>query len=959
MPHSGEDTVVQTDRAFVGRNETLQRFLHAVAAPPAVLFVAGEAGSGKTRLINEWRRQAGGTVLAAACPPIRPPLPLAAVTGLLLSAEPHLPPASALNPLLGALRPLLPELAERMPPDLPGLADPAEERHRLLRAIRALLGSLGRVTLVVEDLQWIDPDSRDLLSLLLSAPLPEVCLVLSYRPEELAVPGLPLGVAAAYAPQMRSATVRVHPLQAEEVRQLVRQVRRQTGANPDVPADFTARLTTVTGGVPRVIEDVLEQLRLPGEDPDGNGFGRFAPPARLRELTNARVAALSTAGRRIAEAAAVLDEPVGEELLAEVSGMDAGEGRDALVEVLAGAVLAEAEDGRYGYRIPLAARAVYEVMPGPWRRELHSRAAAALAHGNAAPQLARLAHHHRRSGQHKAWMRHAEAAAERYIADGDNEAAIATLEEVLADQTVPRNVRTRLTIRLAQTAEVGRRSDQTVALLRRIIADDRLPVAARGELRLKLGLVLMNQAGEYAEGAAEVEQAVDELHERPALAARAMAVLSWPVLHFSSFSNDLGWLERAEEAAAACDDAAIKMAVLANRATLLMNCGDPAAWTVAQRLTTEGGSNLAVRQQVARGLQNLADATILLGRHRAAEDFLRQATDLAAQVGASVTSTTARCTMLRLDWSMGRWTGLADRATEFIGPDGPTTEVEGHLVTGLLAMARGDWDTAEASLAAAGVAAPHTSTVPVVAAASGAYIRVLAARGQLDEAVAETRRAVARVRAKGIWNWAAELAPYAVHVLGQAGLTGEARGLAEEFAAGMRGLESPLAEASLELCRGHLLAAEDRHAEAVDHFTGAAKAFAAQPRPYEAAQAEEGRARSELALRPGDADALAALAAAGAVFTGLGAGWDAARCQHTLREHGVVARGGRPGYGGGLTPREREVARLAAQGRTNREIAQMLFLSPRTVEQHVARSLHKLGVHSRAELAGVELDLPG
>ncbi len=954
MPDNGEDTGVQTDRAFVGRNETLQRFLRAVAEPPAVLFVAGEAGSGKTRLINEWRRQAAVTVLAAACPPIRPPLPLAAATGLLLCAEPHLAPASTLNPLLGALRPLLPELADRMPPDLPSLADPAEDRHRMLRAIRALLGSLGRVTLVVEDLQWIDPDSRDLLSLLLSAPLPEVCLVLSYRPEELAVSGLPLGVAAAYAPQMRSDTVRVHPLQADDVRRLVRQVRRQ-----DPPADFTARLTAVTGGVPRVIEDVLEQLRVPGEDPDGFGGGRFAPPARLRELTNARVAALSTAGRRIAEAAAVLDEPVAEELLAEVSGMDAGEGRDALVEVLTGAVLAEAEDGRYGYRIPLAARAVYEVMPGPWRRELHSRAAVALAHGNAAPQLARLAHHHRRSGQHKAWMRHAEAAAERYIADGDNESAIATLEEVLADQTVPRNVRTRLTIRLAQTAEVGRRSDQTVALLRRIIADDRLPVAARGELRLKLGLVLMNQAGEYVEGAAEVEQAVDELHERPALAARAMAVLSWPVLHFSSFSNDLGWLERAEEAAAACDDDAIKMAVLANRATLLMNCGDPAAWTVAQRLATEGGSNLAVRQQVARGLQNLADATILLGRHRAAEDFLRQATELADQVGASVTSTTARCTMLRLDWAMGRWPGLADRAVEFTGPDGPTTEVEGHLVTGQLAMARGDWDTAESSLAAAGVAAPHTSTVPVVAAASGAHIRVLAARGQLDEAVAETRRAVARVRAKAIWNWAAELAPYAVHVLGQAGLTGEARSLAEEFASGMRGLESPLAEASLELCRGHLLAAEDRHAEAVAHFAGAAKGFAAQPRPYEAAQAEEGRARSELALRPGDTDALAALAAAGAAFTGLGAGWDAARCQHTLREHGVVARGGRPGYGGGLTPREREVARLAAQGRTNREIAQMLFLSPRTVEQHVARSLHKLGVHSRAELAGVELDLPG
>jgi DNA-binding CsgD family transcriptional regulator/tetratricopeptide (TPR) repeat protein len=556
-------------------------------------------------------------------------------------------------------------------------------------------------------------------------------------------------------------------------------------------------------------------------------------------------------------------------------------------------------------------------------------------------------------------MRDAEAAAESHIADGDNEAAIAQLEEVLADQTVPRDVRTRLTIRLAQTAEVGRRSDQTVALLRRILADDRLPVAARGELRLKLGLVLMNQAGEYEQGAGEVEQAVEELAERPALAARAMAVLSWPVLHGLSLADHLGWLERAEEAAAAGDDPAIRMAVLANRATLLMNGGDPAAWVSAERLTAAGEPTLAVRQQVARGLQNLADATMLLGRHRAAEDFLRQATELAAQVGASVTTTAARCTMLRLDWAMGRWSGLADRAAEFTGPDVPTGEVEGHLVIGLLAMARGDWDAAESSLAAAGVTAPQTSTVPVVAAASGAYIRVLSARGQLAEAAAEARRAVARVRAKGVWNWAAELAPYAVQVLAQAGAPDEAQRIAGEFAEGMRGLESPLAAAALELCLGHLRAAQDRRPEAAAHFAAAAKGFAAQPRPYEAAQAEELRARSELAHTPGDPDAIGRLTAAGNVFAGLGAGWDAARCQHTLREHGVVSRGGRPGYGGGLTPREREVARLAAQGRTNREIAQMLFLSPRTVEQHVARSLHKLGVHSRAELGGVELDVPG
>lgn len=72
-----------------------------------------------------------------------------------------------------------------------------------------------------------------------------------------------------------------------------------------------------------------------------------------------------------------------------------------------------------------------------------------------------------------------------------------------------------------------------------------------------------------------------------------------------------------------------------------------------------------------------------------------------------------------------------------------------------------------------------------------------------------------------------------------------------------------------------------------------------------------------------------------------------------MRGAGVAtpSRRGRRGYGNAPSPRGRDVARLPAQGRTNREIAEVLFLSPRTVEQHVARVLRKLGVTSRGALA--------
>ncbi|MEJ7893397.1 MAG: helix-turn-helix transcriptional regulator [Solirubrobacteraceae bacterium] len=62
-------------------------------------------------------------------------------------------------------------------------------------------------------------------------------------------------------------------------------------------------------------------------------------------------------------------------------------------------------------------------------------------------------------------------------------------------------------------------------------------------------------------------------------------------------------------------------------------------------------------------------------------------------------------------------------------------------------------------------------------------------------------------------------------------------------------------------------------------------------------------------------------------------------------------RGGRRPYGDALSPREAEVARLAGMGRKNREIAEALFISTRTVETHVASALRKLGARSREALA--------
>jgi DNA-binding NarL/FixJ family response regulator len=113
-----------------------------------------------------------------------------------------------------------------------------------------------------------------------------------------------------------------------------------------------------------------------------------------------------------------------------------------------------------------------------------------------------------------------------------------------------------------------------------------------------------------------------------------------------------------------------------------------------------------------------------------------------------------------------------------------------------------------------------------------------------------------------------------------------------------------------------------------------------------------------LQARAGDTAAARTTAETAArAYGALGAGWDARRLVSRLRAHGVrlAVRGSRHCISGGpgaLTGAEREVARLAAQGYANPDIAAYLQVSRRTVESHMSRILAKLQLNSRRELDG-------
>jgi DNA-binding CsgD family transcriptional regulator len=179
-----------------------------------------------------------------------------------------------------------------------------------------------------------------------------------------------------------------------------------------------------------------------------------------------------------------------------------------------------------------------------------------------------------------------------------------------------------------------------------------------------------------------------------------------------------------------------------------------------------------------------------------------------------------------------------------------------------------------------------------------------------------------------------------------AGDPAAAREVQEELEARGRELGRTWAIATALRCRGLIAAVEGRSQEALADLAEAVELHSEVPQPFD-------RARTLLALGTAQrrakqrAEARISLEAALAVFEELGAALWADRARAEIARLG----GRRARDSDELTETERRIAELAADGRSNREIAGELFVSERTVEANLTRAYRKLGVRSRTELA--------
>nr|WP_277352206.1 LuxR family transcriptional regulator [Knoellia sp. DB2414S] len=205
----------------------------------------------------------------------------------------------------------------------------------------------------------------------------------------------------------------------------------------------------------------------------------------------------------------------------------------------------------------------------------------------------------------------------------------------------------------------------------------------------------------------------------------------------------------------------------------------------------------------------------------------------------------------------------------------------------------------------------------------------------LAEAVAEP----------GYWPWVELLATALVSL----GRVDEADELLAPHEARVAGLGHRSATARLARARGRVFAARGELEEARASFTSAVAALDGLPLRVERAHTQFAYGQVlRRAGKRGEADPL--LTAARDGYAAFGARLLVERCERELKAGGVrLARGERSAVD--LTPQEQAVADLVAQGRSNREVADELFLSPKTVQYHLTSVYAKVGVRSRTELA--------
>lgn len=964
----------------------------AAAGSASTVFLAGEGGVGKTRLVEAVAEKAakmGFTVAVGRAYPVETGVPYASFADALLPVMRGLEPAQLTVLSRGGvaeLHHLFPTLGgDGAATRANAGADPAELKARLLWNFSQFLGRLAAkqpILLVLENLQWADASSLELLHFLARQPREgaRLALIGTYNEAERDANEVLRSTEQSLVRLGAVAVRRLEALNEPQVAELLQQ--RFAVAGPHA-APFARLLYEWTRGNPFFMEETLKSLIDGGRliERDGRWAGwdmeSLDLPPTVRAALGVRLERLSAGARTVANFAAVIGTRARYDVLRSVSGLTDAECVNAVDELRLARVVDEAarDDGlAYDFAHPMLREVLYSALGGARAQLLHARVAQALEslYGSTAaahadelafhyakaltPDLASKAVKYLTSAGRTALDKYANREAADYLAAalehqdrrggdvfdaelvttlararqrlGQYDAALELWSRALADanrrgdRALVASVRHRMGLACYWTGRYTDSLDHYGAALEAAaqVADTAMTV------RIRLGRSICAQdLGRFGDAAADVNAALADAEKvgNPVLTARVHRALL--LLH--AWSGDIGRArEHGRKAVALAEESGQKVL----------------AWSAHW-----GMAMLAGLDSDAPGLVEHVSAASRIADELRSPLLPLWTAEISVQYASGV----------------GNWeTGIAsgERAIALARSLAQRTLLPRLLVwTGTIHLWRGDHPRAlemfdEAwTISGASRGADRSVDVPSVVPAHLGIASYHLATRNYAEAVRVGEAGLAIADRTGHIVWAVQ---WLLPLITEAALYNADFATAERHSARLKSeskrLKHRLAAACALAGEGLLTLLRDRNpAAAAKLLERAAEALEELQYPHFGARMRRqfARALSEAGDRDG---AARELRRAHDLFARLGAAAELDATREQLRMLGVRPRAKIVGEGAaGLTAREIEIARMVAARKANKEIGTALKISARTVSTHLSNIFSKLSVESRGELA--------
>jgi DNA-binding SARP family transcriptional activator/tetratricopeptide (TPR) repeat protein len=367
---------------MVGRADELTRLTaswrEAASGRAQLVLVSGEAGVGKTRLVEELRARAGAVSVEARAYPSEAPLAYGVATAWLRSEQVAVRLSQLDRAQLTELARLLPELATQVPPPEP--LPEAELRRRLFGAVgRALLVAGAPLLLIVEDAHWADSPSLRIVEYLLHAtPSAGLLVAVTARREELDDRHPLLALATAMHALGRFGEIALDRLDREQTALLAERI-----AGAPLDTSSLERLYRDSEGNPLFVVEA--------QKPD-------APVApRVQAVIAGRLDRLSQRAATLAGVAAAIGRAFTADVLAAATALEERTFVAALDELWRRGIVRAQGANAYDFSHARIRDAAYEALSPPRRRQAHLAIARALEQSTAAP--AALALHYEQAGE--------------------------------------------------------------------------------------------------------------------------------------------------------------------------------------------------------------------------------------------------------------------------------------------------------------------------------------------------------------------------------------------------------------------------------------------------------------------------------------------------------------------------------------------------------------------------------